>query len=89
LYIHYAEAINEYLDIPFRVNYCLERRDNSCNPPALKIATTLVKPSDGVIISPEDLVNCLQGKFEKKKLTELHRILDGVQEQLMEEWSNE
>lgn len=89
LYIRYTEALCRYLGINSQIKYC--ESDGECvdNPPALLIGETLVKPSDGVIISPEDLINSLQDRFSKDKLNDLHQILDAVQEQLMEEWGNE
>lgn len=88
LYIRYAEALCRHLDISSQVKYCESDGESMDNPPALLIGETLVKPSDGVIVSPEDLINSLQERFSEDKLNELHQILDAVQEKLMEEWSN-
>jgi cystathionine gamma-synthase len=89
LYIRYAEAISRYLEIPSRVKYCEPEGKEADQAPALLIGEILVEPSDGVIVSPEDLIDGLYGRFARDKLNELHQILDAVQEQLMEEWSNE
>lgn len=89
LYMRYAEAISRHLDILFELSYCEFGRDEYCTPPAMLIAEIPIDLSDDVIISPEDLTNGRHDMLAKDKLNELHQILDAVQEQLMEEWSNE
>lgn len=89
LYIRYAEAISRYLSVHFQVKYCESDGEDANQPPALLIRENLIKPSDGVIVSPEDLIESLSDSYAKEKLNHLHQILDAVQEQLMEEWSNE
>lgn len=89
LYIRYAEAMNRYLNVNSQVKYCVSDREDADQAPALLIGEALAEPSDGVIVSPEDLINSLHGRFPKDNLNKLHKILDAVQEQLMEEWSNE
>jgi cystathionine gamma-synthase len=71
------------------VKYCESNGERGDGPPALLIGETLVEPSDGVIVSPEDLVEGLSDSGTADRLNKLHRILDAVQEQMMEEWSNE
>ncbi len=87
-YIRYAEALCRHLDIDCEITYCDSDGEYVANPPALLIGETPVTPSDGVIVSPEDLINSLQERFSEDKLKGLHQILDAVQEKLMEEWSN-
>lgn len=89
LYIRYATAISRHLNVDSQVKYCESDGKDIDTPPALLIGETLIEPSDGVIVSPEDLIKGLSSSFRSNKLIELHRILDAVQEQLMEEWSNE
>ena len=88
LYIRYAEALCRHLDIHSEITYCESDWECVANPPAMLIGEILIKPSDGVIVSPEDLINSLQDRFSEDKLNGLHQILDAVQEKLMEEWSN-
>jgi cystathionine gamma-synthase len=89
LYIHYAEAISQHLGVGYQVKYCESDGEDGNQPPALMIGENLIEPSDGVIVSPEDLINGLRDSVTENELEELHQLLDTVQEQLMEEWSNE
>ncbi len=72
-----------------RVKYCESDGEDGNQPPALMIGENLIEPSDGVIVSPEDLINSLRDSVTENELEELYQLLDTVQEQLMEEWSNE
>ncbi|MBL3527133.1 MAG: hypothetical protein JMN27_11030 [gamma proteobacterium endosymbiont of Lamellibrachia anaximandri] len=89
LYIRYAEAISQHLGTDSQVKYCESEGEDGNKPPALLIGENLIEPSDGVIVSPVDLVNGLRNRVTENKLEELKQLLDTVQEQLMEEWANE
>ena len=89
LYIRYAKAISRHMGVDAQVKYCESGEKDADTPPALLIGETRIEPADGVIVSPEDLIKGLSSSFSSDELIDLHRILDAVQEQLMEEWSNE
>lgn len=89
LYIRYAEAISQHLGTGSQVKYCESDGENGNKPPALLIGENLIEPSDGVILSPEDLVNGLRDTIAENELKALQQLLDEVQEQLMEEWAND
>lgn len=86
LYMRYAEALREALGYDSEVRYC----DGSAEvpPPALLIGDTLVKPSDGVIVSPEDIAQCLRDRLGEAEVADLQRSLESTQEQWMEAWSH-
>lgn len=86
LYLRYAEALREAPGYQGEVRYC----DGSVElpPPALLIGDTLVEPSVGVIVSPEDIARCLRDRLGETEATDLQRILETTQEQWMEEWSH-
>ncbi|MGC1952579.1 MAG: hypothetical protein WA970_08420 [Gammaproteobacteria bacterium] len=46
----------------------------------------MVAPSDGVILSPEDIAGHLQDRLPEPIVAELGRRLEVTQEQWMEEW---
>jgi len=89
LYIRYAKAISRHMGVDFQMKYCESDEKDADTPPALLIGGTRIEPSDGVIVSPDDLFKGLGSHSKSDKLIELHRILDAIKEQLMEEWSNE
>ena len=86
LYMRYADALREALGYESEVRYC----DGSAEvpPPALLIGDTLVKPSDGVIVSPEDIAQCLRDRLGETEVADLQRTLETTQERWMEEWSH-
>ncbi len=86
LYMRYAEALRQTLGFQHEVRYC----DSSAAvpPPAMLIGDRLVTPSDGVIVSPEDIAQSLRDHLDETQVAELRQILEATQEQWMEEWSN-
>jgi cystathionine gamma-synthase len=84
--MRYAEALREALGYESEVRYC----DASAElpPPALLIGDTLVRPSDGVIVSPEDIAQCLRDRLGETAAADLQRSLETTQERWMEEWSH-
>ena len=86
LYMRYAEALRQTLGFQPEVRYC----DSSAAvpPPAMLIGDRLVTPSDGVIVSPEDIAQSLRDHLDETQVAELRQVLEATQEQWMEEWSN-
>ncbi|MEA3274066.1 MAG: hypothetical protein U9Q81_01965 [Pseudomonadota bacterium] len=86
LYMRYAETLHERLGLDFDVRYC----DASAEvpPPAMLLGDTLVAPSDGVIVSPEDIAASLRARLSEPEAVEIRQLLEQTQEQWMEEWSN-
>ena len=68
LYIRYAKAISRHLGTGFQVEYCESDGEDGNKPPALMISEDLIEPSDGVIVSPEDLVNGLRDRVTENEL---------------------
>ena len=52
------------------------------------VGDRLVTPSDGVIVSPEDIAQSLRDHLDETQVAELRQVLEATQEQWMEEWSN-
>ena len=86
LYMRYAETLHEKLGLEVEVRFC----DGGAEvpPPAMLIGDTLVAPSDGVIVSPEDIATSLRGRLPDTEVAELDRLLEATQEHWMEELSN-
>ncbi len=87
LYMRYAETLRQKLDIEFEVYFCDDGAE--VPPPAMLIGDILVAPSDGVIVSSEDIAEKLRDRLPEHEVTELGRLLETTQEQWMEEWSGE
>jgi cystathionine gamma-synthase len=86
LYMRYAEALRQALGFQPEVRYC----DSSAAvpPPAMLVGDVLVTPSDGVIVSPEDIALSLSDHLGEAEVAELRQVLEATQEQWMEEWSH-
>jgi len=84
--MHHAETLRHVLDIQPEVRYCDD--DAEVPPPALLVGAVLVTPSDGVIVSPEDIAASLSGRLGEAKVAEPQRLLEATQEQWMEEWTH-
>ena len=87
LYTRYAETLRETLDLEFEVHYCEDGAE--IPPPAMLIGDTLIAPSDGVIVSPEDIAKNLRDGLPEDEVTEFARLLEATQERWMEEWSGD
>ena len=57
-------------------------------PPALLVGEVLVTPSDGVIVSPEDIAGSLSGRLARPRWRTCNGCSRRRQEQWMEEWSH-
>jgi hypothetical protein len=86
LYMRYAETLREVLGDQPQVRYCEE--GEAVPPPAILIGTTPVAPSDGVIVSPEDITGALADRLGEAERAQLLQRLEATQEQWMEEWSH-
>jgi cystathionine gamma-synthase len=86
LYLRYAEALRQALGFQPEVRYC----DSSAAvpPPAMVVGDRLVSPSDGVIVSPEDIALSLSDHLGEAEIAKLRQVLETTQDQWMEEWSH-
>ncbi|MBP6582060.1 MAG: hypothetical protein KA204_01095 [Chromatiaceae bacterium] len=86
LYLRYAEALREAVGYQSEVRYC----DGSAAvpPPAMLVGDVLITPSDGVIVSPEDIALSLSDRLDETAIATLRQILETTQEEWMEEWSH-
>ena len=86
LYLRYAEALREAVGYQSEVRYC----DGSAAvpPPAMLVGDVLITPSDGVIVSPEDIALSLSDRLDGTAIATLRQILETTQEEWMEEWSH-
>ena len=86
LYMRYAEALRQTLGFQPEVRYC----DSSAvvPPPAMLVGDVLITPSDGVIVSPEDIALSLSDRLDGTAIATLRQILETTQEEWMEEWSH-
>jgi cystathionine gamma-synthase len=80
LYMRYAKALADHFGLAADTHYPNDEPWEGPSPPALVISGQVVEPSDGVIVSPEDIVAILAqaglcDRIEYCK-TELERILD-------------
>ena len=86
LYLRYAETLREALGLTCDIRYC--DATAAVPPPAMLICDVLVAPSDGVIVSPDDIARILNDRLGDAAATELRTLLEQTQEQWMEEWSH-
>ena len=86
LYLRYAETLREALGLTCDVHYC--DATAAVPPPAMLICDVLVAPSDGVIVSPDDIARSLSDPLGGARADELRGLLEQTQERWMEEWSN-
>lgn len=63
------------------------RTEPAVPPPALRIGDLWVSPSDGVIISPQDIAATLAGRLPGPEVAALTRELDAALDLWMEEWA--
>jgi hypothetical protein len=57
-------------------------------PPALLIGDLLTAPSDGLIVSPQDIAASLADRLSVPEVADLTRQLGAVQDRWMEEWAD-
>lgn len=86
LYMRYAETLREVLGDQPEVRFCEEGA--AVPPPAILIGATPVAPSDGVIVSPEDIAQALAQRLGEAERVQLLQRLEATQGQWMEEWSH-
>lgn len=55
----------------------------------MPIYDTLIAPSDGVILSPEDIAASVRDRLPEAEVVSLCRLLEATQEQWMEAWSGD
>ena len=86
LYMRYADGLRQRLGGEVEVLYCGET--DAVPPPALLIGDHQANPSDGVILSPEDISISLRDQLPNLEVAELSRLLQAAQDQWMEEWAD-
>jgi cystathionine gamma-synthase len=86
LYLRYAETLREALGLTCDVRYC--DATAAVPPPAMLICDVPVAPSDGVIVSPEDIACTLSDQLGTARAAELRGLLEQTQERWMAEWAN-
>jgi len=86
LYMRYAQTLQEALGLACDVRYC--DAADAVPPPAMLICDVLVAPSDGVIVSPEDITRSLGEQLGAARAAEMRALLEQTQERWMEEWRN-
>jgi cystathionine gamma-synthase len=84
--MRYAQTLQETLGLACDVRYC--EATDAVPPPAMLICDELVAPSDGVIVSPEDIARSLRDQLAGVRTDELRGLLEQTQERWMEEWTN-
>jgi cystathionine gamma-synthase len=87
LYLRYAETLRDKLGLALEVHYCEDSA--AIPPPAMLIDNTLIAPSDGVILSPEDIAEKLRDRLPKSDIAALAELLQATQERWMEEWNGD
>lgn len=84
LYIQYAEAIAAALRLAVKVEYP-ETSAAGHHAPGLMVRDRLITPSDGVILSPDDVYQGLrQAGCALEKAPGLLQQLEAIQERLLE-----
>jgi cystathionine gamma-synthase len=86
LYLRYAETLREALGLTCDVRYC--DATAAVPPPAMLICDVLVAPSDGVIVSPDDITRSPSDQLGSAGADELRGLLEQTQERWMAEWAN-
>ena len=86
LYLRYAQTLHQVLGMALDVRYC--DATAAVPPPAMLVGDVLVAPSDGVIVSPEDIVRSLTDQLGGEHADELRGLLEQTQEQWMDAWSS-
>lgn len=86
LYLRYAEALHHALGLQPEVRYY----DGSANlpPPVMLVGDVVVAPSDGVIVSPEDLARSLIDRLGEAEIAALRQVLEATLDQWKEEWDH-
>lgn len=69
LYLRYAQTRNQALGMAFDVRYCDPTA--AVPPPAMLVGDVLVAPSDGAIVSPEDIARSLSDQLGGARADEL------------------
>ena len=77
LYMRYAQTLHEALGLACDVRYC--DATDAVPPPAMLICDVLVAPSDGVIVTPEDIARSLSDQLGAARAAELHALLEQTQ----------
>ena len=86
LYMRYAQTLHEALGIAFDVRYC--DATAAVPPPAMRVGDVLIAPSDGVIVSPEDIARSLSAQLGTARAAELRGLFEQTQVRWMEVWNH-
>jgi cystathionine gamma-synthase len=82
LYKQYAQELSSTFDIKFNV-ICPDEA-HLHNAPGILIAGSPVRPADGVIIDPDDILLAIKNKeFHSDKMADLHKRLEELVEEML------
>jgi cystathionine gamma-synthase len=87
LYARYAQALSEHYGLTVDIHCPGNEPREGPPPPALVIRGQAVEPSDGVIVSPEDIVAVLARAGLCERLEDCQAELDRVQDEFLNEMS--
>jgi cystathionine gamma-synthase len=88
LYLRYAQVLSRYLGGEPAVRHCDGATAGAVPPPALLIGPTPLVPSDGVILSPQDIAAALAQRLPAATVAEMQAALEEAQERWMQEWAH-
>jgi cystathionine gamma-synthase len=84
LYADYVREISLHLRVPVTVVYYVDTPEAGPSPPAVLLDGAELLPSDGVIISPDDLLRGLaEAGVDTTKVPDLLRALEAVQDRML------
>lgn len=84
LYADYAEALRHCLGAEIEVVFSAERCAHGAGFPALWLNGQAVQPSDGVILMPEDILQCLSDSaIETTSLDTLSAALNAALDKML------
>lgn len=88
LYALYAEELSSSLGLARRVVHTERRDAHGEGSPALLLKAVALQPSDGIILSPEDICAGLAAAgLDWSAVPDLTARLDAIQEQFLEEFA--
>ena len=84
LYARYAEALSGHFGLTVDI-HCPDDEPREGPPPAMAIRGQPVRPSDGVIVAPEDIVSVLDKAGLCERLADCRAELECIQDDFLNE----